>query len=112
MRARIPLAACAFLLIAVALIVSACGRGEDEADPSGVLLEWMPPSQYDDGGALADNAVTEYRLYVDQEMVRRVEPDLTEFFLELPTGEWEITVSAVVDDIESRLSEPMNVVIE
>ncbi len=112
MRARIRLPRSISLLIVAALIVSACGRGEDEADPSGVLLEWMPPSQYDDGGALADNAVTEYRLYVDQEMVRRVEPDLTEFFLELPAGEWEITVSAVVDDIESRLSEPMNVVIE
>ena len=45
-------------------------------------------------------------------MVRRVEPDLTEFFLELPAGEWEVTVSAVVGDIESRLSEPRNVVIE
>ncbi len=112
MRARIPLAARAILLIAVALIVSGCSRDEEEADPSGVLLKWMPPSQYDDGGVLAENAVTEYRLYVDQEMVRRVEPHLTEFFLELPAGEWEITVSSVVGDIESRLSEPMNVVIE
>lgn len=112
MTVRIPLTKSALLLIAVALIVSACGRGKDEADPSGVLLKWMPPSRFDDGGALADNAVTEYRLYVDQEMVRRVEPDLTEFFLELPAGEWEVTVSAVVGDIESRLSEPLNVVIE
>lgn len=112
MRTRIPSPQSALLLIAVALIVSACGRGEDEADQNGVLLKWIPPSQYDDGGALADSAVTEYRLYVDQEMVRRVEPDLTEFFLELPAGEWEVTVSAVVGDIESRLSEPLNVVIE
>ena len=112
MSARIPSPHTALLVIAVALIVSACGRAEDEADQSGVLLKWMPPSRYDDGGTLADNAVTEYRLYVDQEMVRRVEPDLTEFFLELPAGEWEVTVSAVVGDIESRLSEPMNVVVE
>ena len=112
MRARIPSSERAFLLIAVALIVSACGRGQDGVDQSGVLLKWMPPSQYDDGGVLADNAVTEYRLYVDQEMVQRIEPNLTEFFLELPTGEWEITVSAVVGEIESRLSEPLSVVIE
>lgn len=107
MRVRIPSTKSALLLI-----VFACGRAEDEADQRGVLLKWMPPSQYDDGGVLSDSAVTEYRLYIDQEMVRRVEPELTEFFLELPAGEWEITVSAVVDEIESRLSEPLNVVIE
>ncbi len=112
MRARIPSTENAYLLIAVALFVSACGERESEADQSGVMLRWMPPSQYDDGGALADDAVTEYRLYVDQEMVRRIEPNLTEYFLELPAGEWEITVSAVVGDIESRLSEPLDVVIE
>ena len=112
MRARIPSAENAFLLVAVALIVSACGGGEDGTDESGVLLQWMPPSQFDDGGALVDTDVTEYRLYVDQQMVRRVEPNLTEYFLELPAGEWEITISAVVGDIESRLSEPLNVIID
>ena len=100
------------LLTAVALILSACGAGGDGADESGVTLKWVPPSQYTDGGALEDDAVTEYRLYVDQEMVRRLEPYLTEYFLPLPPGEWEVTVSSVVGDIESRLSEPLNVVIE
>ena len=106
---------------AVALILTACGAGGDgagdaaeaeDADEAGVLLKWVPPSQYTDGGAFADDAVTEYRLYVDQEIVRRLEPNLTEYFLPLPPGEWEVTVSSVVGDTESRLSEPLNVVIE
>ena len=109
MRTRHRSSESTFLLVAVVLIISACGGGDDE---NGVLLQWMPPTQYDDGGALIDTGVTEYRLYVDQEMVRRIEPNLTEYFLELPAGEWEITISAVVGDIESRLSEPLNVVIE
>ena len=65
------------LLIATALVISAC------SNPSGVTLRWSPPSQFDDGGALPDNAVTEYRVYVNQEMVQQVEPHLTEYFLEL-----------------------------
>jgi len=77
-----------------------------------VMLRWMAPSQYDDGTAIPSNAVSEYRVYVDQDMVQRVDPQLTEYFLELPEGEWEVTISAVVDGIESRLSEPLNVVVE
>jgi len=72
----------------------------------------MAPAQYDDGGALPDNAVSEYRVYVNQDMVQRVDPQLTEYFLELPAGEWEVTISAVVDGVESRLSDPMSVVVE
>ncbi len=94
------------LLIAALLAISAC------SDPSGVTLRWTPPSQFDDGGALPDNAVTEYRVYVNQEMVQQIEPHLTEYFLELPTGEWQVTVSAVVDGIESRLSDSLDVVID
>jgi hypothetical protein len=112
MRARHRSSESALLLVAVVLIISACGGGDDPTNENGELLRWMPPTQYDDGGALVDTDVTEYRLYVDQEMVRRIEPNLTEYFLELPPGEWEITISAVVGDIESRLSEPFNVVIE
>ena len=100
------------LPIAVALILSACGEGGNEAAEHSVTLRWTPPSQYDDGSALADQAVSEYRLYVDQELVQRVEPNLTEYSLELPVGEWEVTISAVVGGVESRLSEPFNVVIE
>ncbi len=94
------------LLIASVLAISAC------SDPSGVALQWTPPSQFDDGGALPDNAVTEYRVYVNQDLVQQIEPHLTEYFLELPSGEWQVTVSAVVGGIESRLSDPLDVVIE
>jgi len=94
------------LLIASVLLISAC------SDPSGVTLRWAPPSQFDDGGALPDNGVTEYRVYVNQEMVQQIEPHLTEYFLELPAGEWQVTISAVVGGIESRLSDPLDVVIE
>ena len=97
------------LLIASVLVISGCS---DLSDPSGVTLRWAPPSQFDDGGALPDNAVTEYRVYVNQEMVQQIEPHLTEYFLELPTGEWQVTVSVVVGGIESRLSDPLDVVIE
>lgn len=109
MRARLPSSKSALLLVAVALIVSACGGGDDE---SGYLVQWMPPTQYGDGGAIVETDVIEYRLYVDQELVQRVEPHLTEYYLELPAGEWEITISAVVGDVESRMSVPLNVVIE
>ena len=94
------------LLIASVLVISGC------SDPSGVTLRWTPPSQFDDGGALPDNAVTEYRVYVNQDLVQQIEPHLTEYFLELPSGEWQVTVSAVVDGIESRLSDPLDVVID
>ena len=92
------------------LIFGGCSQAEVE--PSGVLLEWLPPSEYDDGGQLPQEAVTEYRIYVDQEMVEQVSPEATEFFLELPAGEWEVTISAVAEGIESRLSEPLTVVVE
>ena len=94
------------LLITSALVIAAC------SDPSGVTLRWTPPSQFDDGGALPDNAVTEYRVYVNQDLVQQIEPHLTEYFLELPAGEWQVTVSAVVGGIESRLSDPLDVVID
>jgi hypothetical protein len=100
------------LLLSLMLALSACGGNEDQSEPSGVTLRWTAPSQYDDGSALPDNAVSEYRVYVDQDMVQRVDPQLTEFFLELPEGEWEVTISAVVDGIESRLSDPLAVVVE
>jgi hypothetical protein len=93
-------------LIAMALAVSAC------SDPSGVTIQWSPPTQFDDGGALPDNGLTEYRVYVNQEMVQQIEPHLTEYFLELPSGEWQVTISAVVGGIESRLSDPLDVIIE
>ena len=100
------------LLAGLLLALAACGGNVDEPDPSGVTLKWLAPSEYDDGGALPDNAVSEYRVYVDQDMVQRVEPELTEYFLELPAGEWEITISAVVDGVESRLSDSLSVVVE
>ncbi len=98
-------------LVVGTLILGGCSR-EEEVAPSGVLLEWLPPSEYDDGGQLPEGAVTEYRIYVDQEMVQQVTPDATEYFLELPAGEWEVTISAVVEGIESRLSDSLTVVVE
>jgi len=103
-----------FLVLTVmtgAFTLGACSR-EEVVEPSGVLLEWLPPAEYDDGGELPDGIVTEYRIYVEQEMVQQVPPDTTEYFLELPAGEWEVTISAVADGVESRLSEPLSVVIE
>lgn len=98
----------------IVLFLSACAGEEDQtvADGDGVILHWMAPSQYDDGGPLPDGAVSEYRIYVDQEMVQRVDPELTEYFLELGSGEWEVTISAVVEGVESRLSDSLAVEIE
>ncbi len=97
--------------MAGALISAGCSQ-QEELEPSGVLLEWLPPSEYDDGGNLPAGVVTEYRIYVDQEMVQQVAPDATEYFLELPAGEWQVTISAVAEGIESRLSDPITVVVE
>ncbi|MGI9258892.1 MAG: hypothetical protein ACR2QQ_08655 [Gammaproteobacteria bacterium] len=98
-------------IVTGALISGGCTQ-EQTVEPSGVLLEWLPPAEYDDGGNLPEDVVTEYRIYVDQEMVQQVAPDATEYFLELPAGEWEVTISAVADGIESRLSESLTVVVE
>ncbi len=100
------------LLMGLTLMAAACADRRDEPEPGGVALEWVPPSQYDDGGALPEDAVTEYRVYVDQEMVQRLEPHITDYYLELPAGEWDVAISAVVGGVESRLSEQLNVVIE
>ena len=106
---------CIGLIISTGLAaLSACSSPiEDSAsDSEGVLLRWNPPSTYDDGGALPDAAVSEYRIYVDQQMVQRVEPELSEYFLELGPGAWAVTISAVVNGVESRLSEPLDVVVD
>ena len=95
------------ILVATMLMVG-CGRN----DSAGVLLEWLPPSEYDDGGVMPEGTVTAFRIYVDQEMVQQLEPTVTEYFLELPTGEWQGTISAVASGVESRLSEPLDVVID
>jgi hypothetical protein len=96
----------------LALVALLAGCAGSEPEPSGVLLEWLPPSEYDDGGSLPDGSVTEYRIYVGQEMVQQLDPASTEYFLELPPGEWEVSISAVAEGVESRLSEPLAVVIE
>jgi len=100
------------LLVATLLALSACSGDDEGPFEGGVTLRWMAPSQYDDGAPLPDDAVSEYRVYVEQDMVQRIDPELTEYFLELPAGEWEVTISAVVDGVESRLSDPIVVEVE
>ena len=45
-------------------------------------------------------------------MVQRIDPELTEHFLVLLAGEWQVTISAVVGGVESRLSDPLVVGVE
>jgi hypothetical protein len=100
------------LLVAAATFLAGCANEEDVPDRQGVQLRWESPSEYDDGADIAANAVVEYRIYVDQDMVQRVDQGITEYFLELSIGEWEVTISSVVDGVESQMSDPLDVVIE
>ena len=63
-----------------AMISGGCSSGSGESNRAASLLEWLPPAEYDDGGELPAGVVTEYRIYVDQEMVQQVAPDATEYF--------------------------------
>ena len=100
------------LLIAAATVLMGCANEEDVLERQGVQLRWELPSEYDDGAEFAADAVVEYRIYVDQEMVQRIDQGTTEYFLELPAGEWVVTISSVVDGFESQMSAPLDVVIE
>jgi hypothetical protein len=100
------------IIAAAAIVLAGCANEEDTPDRQGVQLRWESPSEYDDGVDLAVDAVVEYRIYVDQEMVQRIDQGITEYFLELPAGEWMVTISSVVNGVESRMSDPLEVVIE
>jgi hypothetical protein len=102
----------ALILVAAALALAGCTNEIDVPDRQGVQLRWESPSEYDDGVELAADAVVEYRIYVDQEMVQRIDQGITEYFLELPAGEWVVTISSVVNGVESRMSDALDVVIE
>ena len=98
-------------LLAAALSVCACAC-ERETEAQGVTLTWMPPTEFEDGSTLPPESLSEYRIYVGDDMVATVPPDQTEYFLELPPGEWEVAISAVAYGVESPHGEPAHVTIE
>jgi len=77
------------------------------ASPSGVMLNWLAPSEYEDGSFLGLTELDEFRVYVDQKLVGIVEPHVTRYFLELPTGKWEVALSSVAGGIESLPTQPV-----
>jgi hypothetical protein len=94
------------LVLAAALSIAACHR---EAKTGGITLTWVPPAEYEDGSTLSANSLTAYRVYVDRRLVATVDPERTQYFLELPAGEYDVTVSAVAKNMESRPSEARRV---
>ena len=72
----------------------------------------MPPGEFEDGSELAEELLTEYRIYVNDHVVATVGADKTEFFLELPPGEWDVAISAVAGGLESSHVETTRVTIE
>jgi hypothetical protein len=94
------------LLLAFAGLIVGCNQ-----DSNGILLTWTPPDVYEDGSTLSPGELTEYRVYVDRRLMATVSADQTEYHLALPSGEYDVTVSAVVGDEESRLSEPRHLTI-
>ena len=94
----------------LAAVLSLCAHACDR-EPQGVTLTWMPPTEFEDGSALPPESVSEYRIYVGEDRVASVAPDQTEYFLELPPGEWDVTISAVAYGVESPHGEPAHVTI-
>lgn len=95
-----------YLLLVVASFISISGGCTKYG---GVTLNWAPPSEYSNGDSLPLEELTEYRVYVDLKLVASVEPSATEYYLELPYGEWDVVVSAVAGYAESPLSETVQV---
>lgn len=98
------------LLFALVISVGAC-QGESEPEAYGVTLTWLPPGEFEDGRELPEDLLTEYRIYVDDYVVATVGADQTEYFLELPPGEWEVSISAVAGGMESTHVETTRVTI-
>ncbi len=98
-------------------LIGACGDS-DTNDPSsratlnkstGITLDWAAPSEYEDGRPLSLSALTEFRLYIDQELVRTFGATITHYFLELAPGDWAVSMSVVAAGVESLPSEPIPV---
>ena len=94
------------LAAALSVCAAACER---ETEAQGVTLTWLPPTEFEDGRALPPGSLTEYRIYVGEDRVATVAPDRTEYFLELPPGEYRITArlrdSARTDGWDYTLTE-------
>ena len=97
-------------LFAIApMFVAGCDQASESAfpPPEGVTLNWTAPTEYQDGSFLPWSELDEFRIYIDQKLVGIVEPHLTSYQLDLPTGEWAISMSSVARGIESLPTDPI-----
>lgn len=98
-----------WLLVIVLVFVAGCDQQSETAfpPPEGVTLNWIAPTEYHDGSFLPWSELDEFRIYIDRKLVGTVEPHLTSHRLDLPTGEWEISMSSVARGIESLPTSPV-----
>lgn len=94
------------------MIVPAFVAGCDSSDDAwpaanGITLNWTAPTEYHDGSFLPWSELDEFRIYVDQKLTGTAEPHVTSYRLELPTGEWEVSMSSVARGIEGLPSDPV-----
>lgn len=94
-------------MIATFLVVGCDHSSPGQRSPGGITLNWVAPSEYEDGSFLGLSNLDEFRIYVDQQLVAVVEPHLTSYFLELPSGSWAVSMSSVARGVESLPTHPV-----
>ena len=97
-----------WLFMIAALLIVGCDHSDPELPLPGVItLNWVAPSEYEDGSFLGLSNLDEFRIYVDQQLVAVVEPHLTSYLLELPAGNWAVSMSSVARGVESLPTHPV-----
>ena len=101
-----------WLFVIVSAFIAGCDHSESMYPtplntPGSITLNWVAPTEYQDGSFLPWSELDEFRIYVDQKLAGGVEAHLTSYHLALPAGEWEVSMSSVAQGIESLPSDPV-----
>jgi len=101
-----------WLFVVVPAFIAGCDHSETTFPtplntPGGLTLNWIAPTEYQDGSFLPWSELDEFRIYADQKLVGNVAAHLTSYHLALPAGAWEISMSSVARGVESLPSDPV-----